>query len=68
MLKIVEIKETISDGDFIDNIYDSQNLIKKILNRIELSKELNYDEYKFLNIVMAKTRNNLEKAYQIIKI
>lgn len=67
MIKIIEVKETITDGRFINNVYDIQKIIQNIINKIEYSNELNYDEYKFLEIIMEKTKISLSKAYEVIK-
>lgn len=67
MIKIIEVKETITDGKFINNIYNIEKLIRNIIKRIENTNELNYDDYKFLEIIMEKTRISLTKAYDVMK-
>ena len=37
MLKIIEIKETIEDSSFIDNIYKIQKLNREIINLIKIN-------------------------------
>lgn len=67
MLKIIEIKETIEDSSFIDNIYKIQKLNREIINKIEYIKELNKDDYKYISILAEKTKIALEKINQIYK-
>lgn len=67
MIKIIEVKETITDGKFINNIYNIEKLIRNIIKRIENTNELNYDDYKFLEIIMEKTKISLTKAYDVMK-
>lgn len=67
MLKIIEIKETIEDSSFLDNIYIIQKLNRKIINKTEYIKELNKDDYKYISILAEKTKIALEKINQIYK-
>ena len=67
MLKIIEIKETIEDSSFIDNIYKIQKLNREIINKTEYIKKLNKDDYKYISILAEKTKIALEKINQIYK-
>lgn len=67
MMRIIEIKETIYDSKLIDNISTADKLIKDIIKKMEFITELNKDDYNFINIVMEKTRTNLEKVNSLIK-
>lgn len=67
MLKIIEIKETIEDSLFIDNIYKIQKLNREIINKTEYIKELNKDDYKYISILAEKAKIALEKINQIYK-
>ena len=68
MLKIVEIKQTIYDSDMIQNLHTIQKISQDILNEIQFIQEINIDDYKYLDIVLEKTKNNLSKVYNILKI
>lgn len=68
MIKIIEIKETITDTRLTDDIYDIQKLIKRVINRLEFTEELNRDDYNYLSILIEKTKVALIKAYEIIKL
>lgn len=66
MLKIVEIKETTDNSNLVDNIYSINKIIKNIITDTEFIFELNKDDYDYLNIVLQKTRKNLDIVYAII--
>ncbi len=68
MRRVVEVKETIFDSRLLENIYATERLIKNIISRIEFTNELNYDDYKFIDIVMEKSKIGLEKAYEVMKM
>lgn len=65
MLKIIEIKETIFDTQLVDNIYAIDKTIKNIINETDFVTELNKDDYNYINIILEKTRINLEKAFDL---
>ena len=67
MLKIIEIKETIFDSQLVDNIYAIDKTIKNIINETDFVTELNKDDYNYINIIIEKTRINLEKAFDLLK-
>ena len=67
MIKIIEIKETIYDSQLIDNIYAIDKTVKEIMNETNFITELNRDDYNYINIILEKTRINLEKAFEILK-
>ena len=67
MVKIIEIKETIYDSQLIDNIYAIDKTVKEIMNETNFITELNRDDYNYINIILEKTRINLEKAFEILK-
>ena len=67
MIKILEIKETIYDSEFVENVYAIDRIIKKIITETTFITELNKDDFNYVNIILEKTRINLEKAYEILK-
>jgi len=67
MMKIIEVKETLFDTQLVDNIYAVDKTIKQIINQTEFVTELNRDDYNYLNVVMEKVKNALDKAYLIMK-
>lgn len=40
MMRIIEVKETIYDSKLIDNICESNKLIKEIINKTEFMTEM----------------------------
>ena len=67
MLKIVELKETIKDSNLINNIYDMQKIIQKIILNLEFIEEINKDDYNYLEILTEKSKIALEKTLDIMK-
>lgn len=67
MVKIIEIKETIFDSQLVDNIYAIDKTIKEIMNETDFITEVNRDDYNYINIILEKTRINLEKAFELLK-
>lgn len=67
MLKIIEIKETILDSKIVDNIYAINKIIKNVINETDFITELNKNDYDYINIILEKTRINLEKAFYLLK-
>ena len=67
MVKIIETKETIFDSQLVDNIYAIDKTVKEIMNETNFITELNRDDYNYINIILEKTRINLEKAFEILK-
>ena len=67
MIKILEIKETIFDSELVENVYAIDRIIKKIITETTFITELNKDDFNYVNIILEKTRINLEKAYEILK-
>ena len=67
MLKIVEVKETLYDSKLVDNIYAINKLISNMINATEFIVDINRDDYNYINIVLDKTRKNLEKVYNVLK-
>lgn len=68
MLKIVEIKETLENTPLIDNLYKVNKLTKEIIKQTEFKRELNKADFDFINIILEKTKINLEKVEKLIKI
>ena len=67
MLKIIEVKETRFNSQLVDNIYAIDKTIKNIINETDFVTELNKDDYNYINIILEKTRINLEKAFDLLK-
>lgn len=65
-MKIYEIKEQVSDTNFIDNIYHIQKLMQRITNQTEFMIDINKTDLEYINIVLDKVKINLQKIYYII--
>lgn len=68
MLKIVEVKQTIYGSDMIENLHTIQRLSQDILNEIQFIPELNKDDYQYLDVILEKTKTNLLKVYNVVKL
>lgn len=69
MLKIIEIRETLyDDSSLIDNLYKINKLTSKIISEAEVTLDLNKDDYQYLDVVLEKTKTNLLKVYNVVKL
>ena len=68
LLKVVEVRETLEDTSLIDNLYEVNKLTKELIRQTEFITELNKTDFDYINIIMEKTKNNLEKVKELIKI
>ena len=66
MIKIIEVKESLTDGSLLKDIYKTELLIKDIESKLENSKELNIDDYTFIKTVLNKTKIALQKVNNIL--
>lgn len=68
MLRVVELKETILDSHLQENAYKIKNLTERIIEELQLHSEINKDDYNYLEIVLEKTKTNLQKSYMVMKL
>ena len=61
MSKVVEIKETITDSNLVENIESIKDLINKLDYKKNYLIEINKNDYDYLNISTETIRLNLEK-------
>lgn len=67
MLKIIEVKEELDNSALVDNVYEIHKMIQHMIQDTEYITEINKNDYNYLNIVMGKTKNNLEKIKYIFE-
>ena len=67
MLKIIEVKEELDNSTLVDNVYEIHKMIQHMIQDTEYITEINKYDYNYLNIVMGKTKNNLEKIKYIFE-
>ena len=67
MVRIVEIKEEVISSNLLDNIYEIKEIVQKLEEQLELIKEMNKDDYNYLELIIEKVTVNLKKAYIISK-
>lgn len=64
MIRIVEVKELITDSSIIDNLYHIQKLVRYMINLTEFIEESNKIDLDYINIILDKTKVNLQKIIQ----
>lgn len=67
-VKIVEIKEKLSDSDLISNIFQVKHLFLEIEREISFLVSINTTDYNYLNQIMLKLKQNLKKVNSILKL
>ena len=68
MLKIIELKKTVENSSLINNLYEIQKITRNIINKTENIIDINADDYNYINIIFEKTKDNLQKCNNILKI
>lgn len=68
MLRVVELKETVLDSNLQENAYKIKDLTERIIEGLQLHPEINKDDYNYLEIVLEKTKTNLQKSYMVMKL
>ncbi len=68
MLRVVELKETVLDSSVYENAYKIKDLSEHIIEELQLHPEINKDDYNYLEIVLEKTKTNLQKSYMVMKL
>ena len=52
---------------FLEEQQVAPELIKRV-EELELQRELNKDDYNYLEIILEKTKVNLQKSYMLLKL
>ena len=68
MLRVVELKETVLNSNLQENAYKIKNLIERIIEELQLHPEINKNDYNYLEIILEKTKTNLQKSYMVMKL
>ncbi len=66
MSKVVEIKETITDSDLVENIESIKELIGKLDYMKDYIIEFNKTDYDYLNIATENIKLNLDKINSFV--
>ena len=60
--KVVEIREFLdTDSNLIVNLYQIAKLVREIENELHFTVSINKTDYDYMNLVVTKVKNNLEK-------
>ena len=68
LMKIVELREKLSDTKIEEDIQKLEIIIKNIDINLSFLEELNVDDYNFISIILEKSKIALIKADEILKI
>lgn len=68
MVRVVELKEIVINSNVYENIYKIKDLSENIIEELELLQEVNKDDYNYLELILEKTKINLQKAYVLLKL
>ncbi len=68
MLRVVELKEIVIDSSVYENAYKIKDLTERIIEELQLHPEINKDDYNYLEIILEKTKTNLQKSYMVMKL
>ena len=68
MLRVVELKETLEDSQLIDNIYAINKITQDMVRLTEFMIDFNYNDYRYINVVMERCKRALEKVYSVMEI
>lgn len=66
MIKVVEIQETVTDSNLIENIYSINLLGRKLIRSLEMIDGLNINDFDYMNVAVERCRIGLEKIYGLI--
>ena len=68
MVRVVELKEILINSNAYENIYKIKDLSENIIEELELLQEVNKDDYNYLELILEKTKINLQKVYMLLKL
>ena len=68
MVRVVELKEMVLNSNAYENIYNIKDLSENIIEELELLQEVNKDDYNYIELILEKTKINLQKAYMLLKL
>ena len=54
MIRVVEIKQELNDTSFEQEIFDISKLSRHIVSMLDIAKEINYNNYKFISSLTPK--------------
>lgn len=67
MLKIIELRNTIADTTIVNNIYEINAIIKKMINQTEFMTDLKHNDFNYINIALEQAKINLTKIYYLMQ-
>lgn len=67
-MHIYEIQKTLVNTDLVHNLHDIQKMMNELTVYAELIQRINKDDFDYIDIVISKTKANLQKVYCIFKL
>ena len=68
MIKVLEVTRTISDSDFVSNIYTINKLARNIIEATEYKEFYRSEDFEYINILAEKTKVALQKITAVMKL
>lgn len=68
MVRVVELKEMVLNSNAYENSYNIKNISEQIIEQLELLQEVSKDDYNYIELILEKTKINLQKAYMLLKL
>lgn len=67
-MHIYEIQKTLIHTELLDNLYAIQKMMNELTIYAELIQRINKDDFEYIDIVISKTKVNLEKILCLFKL
>jgi len=67
-MHIYEIQKTLIHTELFDNLYAIQKIMNELTIYAELIQRINKDDFEYIDIVVSKTKVNLEKIFCLFKL
>ena len=68
MVRVVELKEMVLNSNVYENIYNIKDISEQIIEELQLLQDINKDDYNYIELILEKTKINLQKAYMLLKL
>ena len=68
MVRIRHLIDIYDNDKILNDIYSILELIGNIANEIDVADNLENEDYRYINQLIVKSKNALERAYSVIKL
>ena len=66
MLQIMEVRKPLEDTDLLENLHQLNQITVKMIKTLRPLRSVGYDDYKYANIVVEKSKRAMQKVYNVI--